>query len=139
MSYFLSEEDIKNICYEYAKAHLTYDEPIPSFGTKYADKLETALASPQKIISGKLIYPGLPEQTAVLFYEMIKLHPFMNGNKRIACVSLMAFLSLNGKWLKTDWQELYDIAVTVANSQTKNRSGILKLLNEFVRNTTVEK
>jgi hypothetical protein len=29
MSHFLTLEDIRDICYVYAKAHLTYDEPLP--------------------------------------------------------------------------------------------------------------
>ena len=70
---------------------------------------------------------------------MTKLHPFLNGNKRIACVSLTTFLSLNGKWLKTNWRKLYDIAVIVATSPTENREGILKLLSEFIKNNMIEK
>jgi len=67
------------------------------------------------------------------------LHPFQNGNKRIATVALMVFLSLNLKWLKTDWKELYDIAVLVAESYPQRRDGVLRLLEEFIRNKiTVE-
>lgn len=70
---------------------------------------------------------------------MIKQHPFLNGNKRIACVSLMVFLSLNDKWLTVTWRELYDIAITVASSQSDNREGLLKLLKEFIKNNLTEK
>lgn len=138
MSIFLTLDDIKYVCYEYARAHLSYDEPIPSFDLRFPNKLETAISSPQMFISSNLAYPTLPEQAAVLFYEMIKLHPFLNGNKRIACVSLMTFLLLNNKWLKATWRELYDIAVTVAASNIENREGVLKLLNEFIKNSIVE-
>lgn len=139
MPYFLTLDDVKEICFEFARAHLKYDEPIPSFASRYPDKLETALAAPQQIIQGKLVYQTLAEQAAVLFFEMIKLHPFLNGNKRIACVLLMTFLLLNGKWLKTNWRELYDITVTVANSKIENRQGVLKLLSEFIANNIVKK
>ncbi len=131
---YLSVEDVKNICFEYAKAHLTYDEPLPSFETRYLDKLETALFAPQRTIGGTSVYPTMHAQAAVLFYEMVKLHPFLNGNKRIACVSLMTFLALNSMWIKTGWRKLYDIAVSVANSRTENREGILGLLTEFIKN-----
>ncbi|HBH46158.1 MAG: hypothetical protein A2445_03650 [Candidatus Jacksonbacteria bacterium RIFOXYC2_FULL_44_29] len=129
MSQFLTLDDVKNICYEYAKAHLTFDEPIPSFETRFANQLETALAAPQRSA-----YPTIHQQGAVLFYELIKLHPFLNGNKRIACVSLMVFLQLNDAWLKASWRELYDIAITVANSRTENREGLLRLLTDFIKN-----
>lgn len=139
MHHFLTLEDIRDICYTYAKVYLTHDEPIPSFNTRNQEKLEAVLASPQIQISGAFVYPTIFRQTAVLFYEMIKQHPFLNGNKRIACVSLMAFLSLNEKWLKTSWRELYDVAVTVATSRSDNHEGMLQLLTDFIQNNVVEK
>ena len=139
MSHFLTLEDIRDICYVYAKAHLIHDEPIPSFDTRYPEKLEAVLASPQTQIGGKFMHSSMSRQAAVLFYEMIKQHPFLNGNKRIACVSLMVFLSLNDTWLKTSWRELYDIAVTVATSRSDNREGMLQLLTDFIQNNSLQK
>lgn len=138
MAQFLTLEDVRDICYIYAKAYLTHDEPIPSFNTRYLEKLEAVLASPQTQIGGKFVHSSMSRQAAVLFYEMIKQHPFLNGNKRIACVSLLVFLSLNSAWLKTNWRELYDIAVTVATSRSDNREGMLQLLTDFIQNN-VEK
>ena len=139
MPHFLTLEDVRDVCHVYAQAQLTHDEPIPSFDTRYSEKLEAALASPQTYIDHKFIHFSMPRQAAVLFYEMIKQHPLLNGNKRIACVSLMVFLSLNDRWLKTNWKELYDIAVTVAASRSDNREGMLQLLTDFIKNNTVEK
>jgi death on curing protein len=130
---FLTLVDVKDICFEYAKTHLSYDEPIPSFETRYPGKLEAALGSVQQTFEKKLVYNTLSHQAAILFYEMVKQHPFLNGNKRIACVSLMAFLSLNERWLNVSWRELYDIAITVASSRTENREGIIRLLIDFIQ------
>lgn len=138
MVQFLTLEDIRDICYVYTRAHLTHDEPIPSFDTRYPEKLEAVLASPQTQIGGKFVHSSMSRQASVLFYEMIKQHPFLNGNKRIACVSLMVFLSLNDTWLQTSWRGLYDIAVTVATSRSDNREGMLQLLTDFIQNN-VEK
>lgn len=134
MPHFLTLEDIRDICYVYAKDHLTHDEPIPSFDTRYPEKLEAVLASPQTQIGENFVYPSMPRQAAVLFYEIIKQHPFLNGNKRIACVSLFAFLSLNDSWLKTSWRQLYDIAVSVATSRSDNHEGMIQLLSDFIQN-----
>jgi len=100
MSLFLNIQDIEEVCYEFAKRYLTFDEEIPEFQSRYEGKLETALRIPQKTIGGKLMYQTLHGQAAVLFYEMIKLHPFLNGNKRIALVSLNVFLSFILKKIK---------------------------------------
>lgn len=132
MSQFLTLDDVKIICFEYAKSHLAYSEPLPSFETRYEGVLETALHAPQQSAYGEMMHKTLPEQAAVLFYEMCKLHPFVNGNKRMACVSLFVFLALNEKWLPISWRELYDLALLVASSPAENRQGMLGLLTEFI-------
>lgn len=137
MSRFLELGHIEQICFEYARTRLAYDEPIPEFSSRFEGKLESALGAPQRTYDSKPLYEALERQAAVLFYEMVKLHPFQNGNKRIATVSLMAFLSLNDRWLKADWKELYDIAITVADSKPDHRDGVLRLLEEFIRNKIV--
>ncbi len=95
MSHFLTLEDVRDFCYVYAKSNLNFNEPIPSFDTRYSEKLEAVLASPQTYIESKLVHSSMSRQAAVLFYEMTKQHPFFNGNKRIACVSLMILQSLS--------------------------------------------
>lgn len=136
MSQFLTLNDVKIICFEYAKSHLAYSEPLPSFETLYEGVLETALQAPQQFLYGEMMHKTLAQQAAVLFYEMCKLHPFVNGNKRMACVSLFVFLSLNEKWLPITWRELYDLALLVASSPTENREGMLGLLTEFIEKRT---
>lgn len=134
MTNFLNLNHIEKICFEYAKTHLAHSEPIPPFSSRFPGKLEAALGAPQRTFEGKLLYQTLGRQAAVLFYEMIKLHPFENGNKRLATVSLLVFLSLNKKWITTTWKELYDIAILVADSKTERHDGLLKLLEEFIKN-----
>lgn len=66
-------------------------------------------------------------------------HPFLNGNKRIAVVSLLVFLSLNGRWLRMDWKTLYGLTVFVANSDPSDRDKVLKTLVQFIEYSLVEK
>ena len=135
---FLTLDHIERICFEYAKSELAHDEPIPPFSSRFPGKLESALASPQRTFGNKSLYPTLERQAAILFYELAKLHPFQNGNKRIATVALLVFISLNNSWLKTSWRELYDIAVLVAASDSQNRDGMISLLDEFIKNKLVK-
>jgi death-on-curing family protein len=137
MPVFLTLKDVENLSFVYAKELLSYNEPIPDFNTRYPEKLEAVLALPGMSYGGKLVYQSLEKQASVLFYEMIKQHPFFNGNKRIACVSLLTFLTLNKKWLKINWQELYEVSKMVAESDTKKRTGIInKLCLKIVENLT---
>ncbi|MBN2251238.1 MAG: type II toxin-antitoxin system death-on-curing family toxin, partial [Candidatus Altiarchaeota archaeon] len=75
---------------------------------------------------------GLIEKAAVLFYLMIKNHPFTNGNKRIAVTALLVFLALNGKWLKVTNQELYNFSVWVASSPPQVMNQTVAAVGEFV-------
>lgn len=128
MSRFLSVELVKEIGYRYAQAHLQFDEPMPSFDSRFPGKLETALEAPRRQLGGGFIYKTLAEQASVLFYEMNKIHPFLNGNKRMAVVSLLVFLHFNGCWMHVPWRRMYDIALRVATSSPQDRKKILSIL-----------
>ena len=58
--------------------------------------------TPFQTFSAKSLYPSLAGKASMLFYLMIKNHPFLNGNKRIAIITLLMFLLRNNKWLKVD-------------------------------------
>ncbi len=138
MTLTLSVKDIENVCYEYAKTHFSKYEPIPPFEKRYPGKLESALEIAFKEINGKPIYKSLFEKAGALFYEMNKLHPFLNGNKRIAFVTLMFFLFLNGKFIKTESLDLYKLSITIANSVPEKRKQIINKLTNFIRENTID-
>ena len=94
--------DVEYLVFRLAKEHLSFDEPIPDFSTRFSNVFVT----PFQRFSGKALYPTLVAKASILFYLMIKNHPFQNGNKRIAITILLTFLFCNGKWLKADTQEM---------------------------------
>ena len=84
------------------------------------------------------MYKGLVGKAAILFYLMIKNHPFSNGNKRVAVVTLLVFLSKNGKWLETDNQRLYNFAVWIAESPAQYKDEIVRIIQRFISKNLVE-
>ncbi len=96
----LSIEEVEYIAFEMARQTMTWNERIPGFETRYPGRLESCLSVPFQTFDKKLLYKGLVKKAAVLFYLMIKNHPFENGNKRLAVATLLCFLMRNGKWLK---------------------------------------
>ena len=110
----LTVEAIKYLAHRLATDTMTWDESIPPFETRYPNVLESCLQTPFQKFGKKFLYPGLKSKAAILFYLLIKNHPFQNGNKRIAVTTLFVFLSINKKWIKVDNQELYNFAVWVA-------------------------
>jgi death-on-curing protein len=125
--------DVEYLAFRLAKEHLSFDEPIPDFSTRFPHVLESCVVTPFQSFSGKALYPTLVAKASILFYLMIKNHPFQNGNKRIAITTLFTFLFDNGKWLKTDTQELYNFTVWVAQSPSEFKEQVVAAIEKFIR------
>jgi death-on-curing protein len=130
--------EVEYLAFRLAKEHLSFDEPIPDFSTRFPNVLESCVLTPFQTFSGKALYPTLVAKAAMLFYLMIKNHPFRNGNKRIAITTLLTFLSGNAKWLKADSQELYNFTVWVAMSPPQFKDQVAAAAEKFIRDHLVD-
>jgi death on curing protein len=133
----ISVKEVEFIAFTLARETLSFNEPIPDFSTRYPNVLESCLAVPFQSFAKRSLYPTLYLKAAVLFYLMIKNHPFQNGNKRIAMTTLFVFLHLNRKWLKVDIQELYNFTVWVAASPAKLKAETVKAVEKFIASYAV--
>jgi len=129
---------VEYIAYWLAKEMMTWDEPIPDFSSRYPNILESCLIVPFQTFGGKLLYKGFIKKASALFYLMIKNHPFKNGNKRIAMMTLFYFLHKNKKWLKVDNQELYNFAKWVAESNPKLKTETVLAIEKFIKTYIVK-
>ncbi|MFH1717037.1 MAG: type II toxin-antitoxin system death-on-curing family toxin [Planctomycetota bacterium] len=130
--------DVEYIAFQLAREMLTFDEPIPDFSSRFPNALESCLAVPFQTFSGKALYPTLISKAAMLFYLLIKNHPFQNGNKRIAMTTLFALLYRSGKWLRVDTQELYNFTVWVAQSPRTVKDETVKATEKFLKSYLVK-
>ncbi|HXK40510.1 MAG TPA: type II toxin-antitoxin system death-on-curing family toxin [Candidatus Paceibacterota bacterium] len=124
--------EVELIAYRLADKLMKFDEPIPDFGTRFPSILESCIATPFQEFGGKFLYEGLVKKAAVLFYLMIKNHPFKNGNKRIAMMSMLYLLHKNGKWIESDNQVLYNFAKWVASSDPSVRDATVSAIEKFL-------
>lgn len=129
----LTIQQVETIAHQMAKKIMQWDEPIPDFGTRFPGKLEGCLKTPFQSFGKKFLYPAFEDKAAILFYLMIKNHPFQNGNKRIAVTSLLTFLRINKKWLKIPPDDLYQLAVWVAESRPIAKDGTLIAIRDLIR------
>lgn len=129
-------KEVEFIAFYLAKEVMKWDEPIPEFSSRYPNILESCLITPFQSFGGRKAYKGLIGKASILFYLMVKNHPFQNGNKRIAMTTLFLFLFLNKRWLKIDNQSLYNFAVWVAQSPPKLKKetvlGIERFIQEYM-------
>jgi len=112
--YYLTLEDIKEICFNLVTQLYQFEEPVPDFETRFPEKLESILSMPMQKFAGKELYPNLYEKAACYFYFIIKNHPFLNGNKRLAIITTFIFLKINDYSLISPWNEMYYFALNIA-------------------------
>jgi death-on-curing family protein len=137
MIFKITIEEVELISHRLARKIMTWDEPIPDFSTRFPNVLESCLAVPFQSFGRKDLYSTLVKKAAILFYLMIKNHPFQNGNKRIAVTTLFTFLHKNSKWLRVDNQELYNFAAWVASSPAEFQNEILAAAEKFMKRNLV--
>ena len=85
---------------------------------------------------GKYLYPSFINKASIMFYLLIKNHPFQNGNKRIAIAVLLAFLGKNGKWLDVEPITLYNFTTWIAESLPEAKEGTTKAIEDFITKYT---
>jgi len=129
----LNVKEVEYIAFRLAQELLSFNEPIPGFSTRYPNVLESCLSAPFQTFAAQSLYSSLIDKAGVLFYLLIKNHPFQNGNKRIAMTALFVFLYKNNKWLKTDTQELYNFTMWIAQSPPGAKNECLQAIQKFLK------
>lgn len=130
---WITLDDFEGLCFDLARAHLSFDQPIPDFITRNPGILESCLQTPMQSFGGEDPYPTFVDKLGLLFYLLIKNHPFQNGNKRIAVITVFVVLYLNGLWLKTGELKPYALATYVAASKRTDKDTVLRKINVFIR------
>lgn len=98
-----------------------YGEPMPPFqlrGREGLELLEAAVATPR--------HPYLRtkhEKAPALFRSLIKNHPLIDGNERLAVMALVVFLNINRVDFKVTPTDMVDTALAVAAYPGTSRSG----------------
>lgn len=128
----LTIREVEFIAHAMAKEMMSWNEPIPDFSTRYPGKLESCLALPFQKFARRNLYKGFINKAAILFYLMIKNHPFQNGNKRIAVTTLLLLFYKNKKWINVSNEMLYRFAILVAESPAEMKDEIVTLIENFL-------
>jgi len=79
--------------------------------------LSSAIAAPQATIGGQSPYADVVEIAAAYLYYLCRNHAFSDGNKRVAMVSAIVFLRLNGIETAPDSPQWETLILDVASSR----------------------
>ncbi len=79
-------------------------------------RLQSCVESPKQTMFGNELYPDLASKAAILFFMLIKNHPFVDANKRTGVLALLEFLQRNGYDLDVVDEDVYVFTMQVATS-----------------------
>ena len=88
-----------------------------SGGIRDKGLLESAVSMPKTSFGGQFAHQDIYEMAAAYLFHIIMNHPFVDGNKRTGTVCGIAFLKLNGIWVKPDNEAFAEFVLAVAQSQ----------------------
>ena len=100
-----------------------------SYGIRDENLLESAMAQPQTTLKGKYLHKNIYEMTAAYGFHICKNHPFIDGNKRVALITMYTFLYVNGYELLLGEKEMYFLIMGVANNSISKKE-----LSVFIEN-----
>lgn len=88
-------------------------------GVRDLGLLESAVAMPQAQFGGVLLHPDLAAMAGAYLFHLASNHPFIDGNKRVAVLSALVFLTLNGvsEEALPDEQALEEVTFAVARHE----------------------
>jgi death-on-curing protein len=87
-----------------------------------AGLLDSALAMPQQQFGGQYLHNSIPAMAAAYAFHIAKNHPFVDGNKRAALASLIAFLTLNGWRFDASEDDAEQTILALAAGQIEKQS-----------------
>jgi len=88
-----------------------------SFELRDEGLLRSALARPHASFDGRDLYPSLFEKAAALLESLVRNHPFVDGNKRVAWECFDMLLDLNGTRITATDNESYRLIMKIIERQ----------------------
>jgi len=137
-SFVLKYEDAFNVIIKLKKELIAKKEASDLFGKETSNRFKAILGSIYQTFNKKELYPSLEEKAAHLLYFIIKDHPFVDGNKRIASFLFVYFLDKNNfLYRKTGEKKINDntlttLALLIAISNPNDKEKIIKIITNLI-------
>jgi death-on-curing protein len=96
-----------------------------------AGLIDSAAHRPMATVFGQEAYPDLHVKAAALLHSILRNHPLVDGNKRMAWAACRTFLALNGGDMTPDVDEVTEFVLTVAAGDEDDLRKIAGRLREW--------
>ncbi len=108
------------------------------FGQEYRGKLKGIMGVLYQTFGAKELYRSLEEKAAHLLYFLVKEHPFVDGNKRIAAFLFVYFLHKNKYLYKKNRERkigdnaLVSLTLLIAVSNPKEKEAMIAIITNLL-------
>jgi death-on-curing family protein len=108
------------------------------FGKIRGSSLDSSINTIYQTYGKKKLYPSIEEKASNLLYFLIKNHPFVDGNKRIAASFFIYFLARNNVLYKADGSKriadnaLVALCLLIAESKPSDKEIIVKVVINLI-------
>jgi len=141
--FILGYEDAAKVIAEVKKELIVKKEASDLFGQENSDKFNGILGNIYQTFGKKELYPSLEEKAAHLLYFIIKDHPFVDGNKRIASFLFIYFLDKNNYLYRASGERtindnaLTALSLLIAISDPKDKDILIKITTNLLSDNYV--
>jgi len=136
--FILKEDEADKVIQTLKKELNAKKEAGELFGVDAGHRLKGILGNIYQTFDCKELYPSLEEKAAHLLYFIIKDHPFVDGNKRIASFLFVYFLDKNNYLYKANGEKkindntLTVLALLIAVSNSAEKNKFIKLITNLL-------
>jgi prophage maintenance system killer protein len=136
--FILNYDDTRQVISAIKKDLIARKEASEFFGQEYDEKFKGIIGSIHQSFGGKELYSSIEEKAAHFLYFVVKDHPFIDGNKRIASFLFIYFLDRNQSLYKKSGEKkindnaLIVLALLIAVSDPKEKDVMTKLTTNLI-------
>lgn len=108
------------------------------FANEKDESFKSSIGQIYQTFDGKELYPSVEEKAAMLLYLVTKNHSFSDGNKRIAAMLFLWFLSNNGILYTAEGRKrigdntLVALTLMIAESRTEEKDIMVKVVVNLI-------